>query len=282
MSPSYAEAAAMAATYETIVAGPHDIDERIRHIQLDTPDRNNVLGQRMVLELYDAITRADRDPDVRAIMLGTTGELFCAGADLRELVEHDFESGVRFLTGYFETMDLLRDTGKPTVAGVEGICVAGGNELVNACDLIVAGESARFGQPEVLVGSTAAGGALQLLPLIVGDKRAREMLLTGELLTASEAERFGLINRVVPDDEVEAETVALVQDIIDRSSPQAYRVMKSVMKSWSNLAMMHQEMARDLTAQVWASEEFRERAADFLAKEDQTARPFLGVQPPER
>jgi enoyl-CoA hydratase/carnithine racemase len=146
---------------------------------------------------------------VDGILLGTTAETFCAGADLTEIKEHDIESGGRFLTGYFELMYLLRETGKPVVA-VEGNCVAGGNELVNACDLIVAGETAKFGQPEVLVGSTAAGGALQMLPLIVGEKRAREILLTGDLLTAEEAERYGLINRVVADDEVTAESLALL------------------------------------------------------------------------
>ena len=267
--------------YQTIVSTPHETDDRIQHIQLDVPERNNTLSQQMVLDLYDAFTEADRDPDVQAIMLGSTGDVFCAGADLHELKEHDFETGGRFLTGYFEAMDLLRDTGKPAVAAVRGICVAGGNELVNACDLIVAGESARFGQPEVLVGSTAAGGALQLLPLIVGEKRAREILLTGDLLSAAEAERYDLINRVVADEDVEAETVALIQRIIDRTSPQAYRVMKTVMKSWTNVAMVHQEMARDLTARTWDSDEFRERAEDFLAKEAQTPRPFTGVQPPE-
>ena len=271
----------MAADYETIVAARHETDGRIQHIQLDEPERNNVLDQQMTLELFDAVTEADRDPDVDALLLGTTSDVFCAGADLRELTEHTFESGARFLTGYLELLDVLRDTGKPAVAAVRGDCVAGGNELVNACDLVVAGESASFGQPEVLVGSTAAGGALQMLPLVVGEKRAREMLLTGELLAADEARRIGLINRVVPDEDVEAETVALLRTIVDRNSPQAYRVMKSVMKTWENLAMVHREMARDLTARVWASDEFRERAGAFLDKEEQTPRPFTGVRPPE-
>lgn len=158
-------------------------DDRIRAIELDNVERNDVLDERTVLELYAAIEDADRAASVDAILLGTTGDVFCAGADLREL-KFDYEGATRFLTGYFETIDLLRETSKPAVAAVEGNRVAGGNELVNACDLIVAGESTQFGQPEVLVGSTAAGGALQLLPLIVGEKRAREMLLTGELLDA--------------------------------------------------------------------------------------------------
>lgn len=150
------------------------------------------------------------------------------------------------------------------------------------CDLIVAGESARFGQPEVGVGSTAAGGGLQLLPLVVGEKRARELLLTGRLLEASEAERFGLVNRVVPDEAVEDRALALVQEIIDTKSPQAYRAMKAVMSGWTNLAMLQREMARDMTARVWDSPEFRERAAAFQAREEFEPRPFTGARPPER
>jgi len=271
----------MSVTYNRLAVTDHPEDNRIRSIALDHGERNNVLDERMMLELYAAIEDADRDTDVDGILLGTTGDTFCAGADLEELREHDIEAGNRFLTGYFETMDLLRETGKPAVAAVEGNCVAGGNELVNACDLIVAGESARFGQPEVLVGSTAAGGALQLLPLIVGEKRAREILLTGELLDAVEAERIGLINRVVDDGAAETEAVALLRQILDRNSPQAYRVMKSVMKTWTNFAMLHSEMARDLTARVWASEEFQERANAFLDGETSESRSFGGVRPNE-
>lgn len=272
----------MSESYDRLAVADHPDDDRIRAIELDDVERNNVLDERAVLELYAAIEEADRAASVDAILLGTTGDVFCAGADLRELKEFDYEDATRFLTGYFETMDLLRGTSKPAVAAVEGNCVAGGNELVNACDLIVAGESARFGQPEVLVGSTAAGGALQLLPLIVGEKRAREMLLTGELLDASEAERYGLINRVVDDGAAEAEAVALLQQIIDRSSPQAYGVMKSVMQTWTNFAMLHSEMARDMTARVWTSDEFRERAEAFLEGEKSAPRSFGGVQPNER
>ena len=147
------------------------------------------------------------------------------------------------------------------------------------CDLIVAGESARFGQPEVVVGSTAAGGGLQLLPLIVGEKRARELLLTGDLLTAAEAERYGLVNRVVEDGTATEAARDLAAEIVAESSPQAYRMMKAVMKSWDNLAMHHREMARELTAAVWNSQEFEERAEQFLAGEDLDSRPFTGVRP---
>ena len=268
-------------SYESIEVTADTDDERIRHVCLDNPP-HNVLTEVVVLEIGEAIDRADRDDDVDAIVLGSVGEPFCAGADLDELASLDVEAGNRWLTAYVETVDRLRETSKPTIAAIEGTCVAGGNELVMGCDLIVAGDTARFGQPEVGVGSTAAGGGLQLLPLEIGTRRARELLLTGRLLGADEAVEWGLINRAVEAGTAESVAVDLARDVIDNSSPQAYRVMKSVMKSWTNLAMHDREVTRELTASVWASDEFKDRAAAFTAGEDQEARRFPGVRPNER
>ncbi|WP_332897394.1 enoyl-CoA hydratase/isomerase family protein [Haladaptatus sp. CMSO5] len=269
-------------SYERIVYELHADDDRLAAIRLDNPERHNVLDERMVLELYDAFDRADQDSSVQGILLTSSSDTFCAGADLGELNGLTFEEGARWLTTYFEAIDMLRDTGKPAVAAIEGTCVAGGNELVMGCDLIVAGRSARFGQPEVGVGSTAAGGGVQLLPLIVGEKRAREMLLTGSLLSAPEAERIGLINRVVEDGDAEAHAVELLQTIVDTKSPQAYRTIKTILKPWTNFGLLAEEMARDMTANVWASDEFTERANAFLKREELKPREFTGTQPRTR
>lgn len=255
-------------------------DDRISHIRLANPP-HNVLTEAVVLELGEAIDAADRDPDIDAIVLGSVDEPFCAGADLDELASLDVEAGNRWLTAYVETVDRLRETGKPTIAAVEGTCVAGGNELVMGCDLVIAGDTARFGQPEVGVGSTAAGGGLQLLPLEIGTRRARELLLTGRLLDADEAVEWGMINRAVEAGAAESVAADLATEIIDNSSPQAYRVMKSIMKSWTNLAMHDREVTRELTANVWASDEFTERAEAFRAGDGQSPRSFPGVRPDE-
>lgn len=265
--------------YETIAVDRHPEDDRIARVRLDRPDRHNVIDARVLDELTVAVTDADRDAEVRGILLGSTEAPFCSGASLAELNDLSWEEGARWMTAYFETLDLLRDTGKPVVAAVEGTCVAGGNELVSACDLIVAGETATFGQPEVGVGSTAAGGGVQLLPLMVGEKRARDLLLTGRLLEAEEARAIGLINRVVDEGEAEAKALDLLTTIADEKSPQAYRTIKAIMKQWTNFGLMGQEMARDLTARVWDSPEFTERAEAFLAREEQDPRPFHGTRP---
>lgn len=265
---------------DTITAEQAD-DDRIAVIRLDAPERNNTLDMEMIQEFTAAIAAADRDSDVQGIVVSATGEMFCAGADLNYLKELSFKDGTRFMTAYFEALDHLRETGKPVVAGVQGICAAGGNELVSACDLIVAEEPARFTQPEAGVGATAAGGGVQLLPLIVGEKRAKDLLLTGRMLDAEEARAIGLINRVVPEGDAEDRAVELVQTIIENKSPQAYRTIKAIMKPWTNFGLMGQEMARDLTARVWDTDEFRERANAFLADESLEPRGFDGVRPPE-
>jgi enoyl-CoA hydratase/carnithine racemase len=267
------------AEFETIAVESHPDDDRITRIRLDAPERNNTIDLGMLADLHEAFTAADRDRDVQGILLGSTSDPFCAGANVNELRELGFEDGARWMQLYFDTLDVLRETGKPVVAAVDGTCVAGGNELTMACDLVVAGESARFGQPEVGVGSSAAGGGVQLLPLLVGEKRAREMLLLGELLSAEEAERIGLINRVVDDEEVEDRAMGLLTRIVDTKSPQAYRAIKAIMKTWTNLGLLAEPMARDMTANMWASEEFDERVSAFLERREQTPRPFTGTRP---
>lgn len=252
--------------------------DRVVRIALDAPERNNTLDHALVAELNDAVRRADNDPSVGGMVFGSTSDgMFCAGADLDELSNLDVGESYRFLSAYNDTVDLLWSTGKPVVAAVSGVCVAGGNELAMGCDLIVAGESARFGQPEANVGSTAGGGGVQMMPLMVGMQRARDLLLTGRLLSAEEAEEWGLINRVVPDDEVDGRALELVGEILDGKSPYAYRVMKAMFKRWYNAAMAGSEVDRELTAAVWTDDEFRERAAEFLEGGDLEPREFLGT-----
>ena len=264
---------------ERIIAENDSRDERLKWIKLNYPERLNVLHLRMLNELYEGLVEADKDDMVQAILITGVGKNFCAGADLKELTRGDFEQGARWLKAYLRVIEIARETGKPIIAAVKGACVAGGHEIAMACDLVVAGRSARLGQPEILVGSTAMGIGLQLLPLIVGEKRAREMLFTGRLLSAEEAFQIGLVNKVVDDEKVEEEARKLAVQIIDNASPQAFRVMKSGLKFWTDLAMLNMMMARNLTSMVWTSEEFRERCKDFLEKKPMKRKKFTGTMP---
>ena len=265
--------------YERIIVERDSKDSRLLWIKLNYPEKLNVLHLKLLNEFYDALVNADKDDETQAILITGVGKAFSAGADVRELMKGNFEQGLRWLKAYWRVIEVIRETGKPVIAAVKGACVAGGHEIVMACDLVVAGKSARLGQPEVIVGSTAMGIGVQLLPLIVGEKRAREMLFTGKLLSGEEAYKIGLVNRVVDDDMVEEEARKLAIHIIENASPQAFRVMKSGLKFWTDLAMLNMMMARDITSMVWASEEFRERCKDFLEKRKMKPRKFTGTMP---
>lgn len=263
--------------YEKILVRENSDDSRIMHINLDNLENNNVLDSEMISEISHALHRADNENSVQAIILGTTGDIFCAGADVSEINNIGFEEGIRWMEAHKNNIDTLKDTGKPTIAAIKGPCVAGGNELTMGCDLVVAGKSAKFGQPEAGIGSTGAAGGPQFLPLMIGMKRAKEMLFTGKIISAQQAEEWGLINKVVVDEKVEEKAVKLAQSIIDEKSPQAYRVIKSHLEQWDNLANSSWPIAREITSKVWNSEEFSERSKAFLNKEKQESRNFLGV-----
>ncbi|MEM3578568.1 MAG: enoyl-CoA hydratase/isomerase family protein [Candidatus Bathyarchaeia archaeon] len=265
--------------YERIIVEEDAEDKRLLWIKLNYPEKLNILHLKMLNELYKALVKADKNNKVQAILITGVGKAFSAGADIKELMKGNFEKGLRWLKAYLRAIEVIRDTGKPVIAAVNGNCVAGGHEIAMACDLVVASKSARLGQPEVLVGSTAMGLGVQLLPLIVGEKRAREMLFTGRLLSAEEAYNFGLVNKVVDDEKVHEEARKMATQIIENASPQAFRVMKSGLKFWTDLAMLNMMMARDITAMVWASKEFRERCKDFLEKRRMKPRKFTGTMP---
>ena len=265
--------------YEKIIVEEDVEDKRLLWIRLNYPEKLNVLHMKMISEFHDALVRADKDDSVHAILVAGVGKAFCAGADIKELMEGDFERGLRWLKAYWNIIETMRETGKPVIAAVRGACVAGGHEIAMACDLVVAGRSAKLGQPEILVGSTAMGAGVQLLPLMVGEKRARDMLFTGRLLSAEEAYQFGLVNRVVDDEKVEEEARKLALHIVDNASPQAFRVMKSGLKFWTDLAMLNMMTARDITSLVWSSAEFRERSENFLEKKRMKPRKFTGTMP---
>lgn len=235
----------------------------------------NVLSQRLLKEIYGALVEADKK--AFAIILATKTKNFCAGANLHELKSLSLEEAIKWFESYLDVVRFLRSVGKPTIAAVRGYCVAGGCELAMACDFVIASRNARFGQPEVRVGSTAMGLGVQLLPLLIGEKRARELLLTGKIIDAEEAHRIGLVNRVVNDDELEKTAKELAKEIVENCSPQAFRIIKSGLNFWTEIAMSNYEVARDLTAMVWLSSEFRERCDEFLQKKKFTPRDFFGI-----
>ena len=172
---------------------------RVGLIRLDRPKQLNALNDALMDQLGDALLMFDRNPDIGAIVLTGSARAFAAGADIAAMSDYDFVDayGNDFITRNWETITRIR---KPIIAAVEGVALGGGCELAMMCDLIIAADSARFAQPEIKLGIMPGAGGTQRLPRAVGKAKAMDWMLTGRLIDAHEAERAGLVSRVVPAD----------------------------------------------------------------------------------
>ena len=172
-------------------------DGHVALCRLNRPEARNALSPDLMEELAGALERLDADPDVRCIVLAGSDEVFAAGADIRALRDRTFEEAVRHPTTAFWRR--VATTRTPLVAAVSGFALGGGCELALLCDLIVASETAEFGQPEIALGIIPGGGGTQRLARVLGKQRAMELVLTGRRIGAREAERMGLVNEVAGD-----------------------------------------------------------------------------------
>jgi enoyl-CoA hydratase/carnithine racemase len=197
-------------TFETIRFEARD---GVATVTLNRPEQLNALSFTMRKELADAFGRCAEDDRVRAVIVAGAGRAFCAGVDLTDgsFEEAPIESVEARTRGDFRAK--LTGIGKPTLAAVQGFALGGGCELALCCDLRIAAENAQFGQPEINLGSAPAGGATQRLPRLIGTAKALELLLTGERIGAAEAERCGLVNRVVPGAELQGATFELAKKL---------------------------------------------------------------------
>jgi enoyl-CoA hydratase/carnithine racemase len=208
--------------FETIV---FELRDRVAIITLNRPEQLNALSFKMREELGAAFDQCAADPEVRAVVIAGAGRAFCAGIDLADgsFEEAPIESVEARSRGDFRAK--LTGMGKPSVAAVQGFCLGGGCELALCCDVRIAAEDAQFGQPEINLGSTPAGGATQRLPRIIGAGRALEWLLTGDRMPAAEAYRVGLANRLVPAAELQASAFELAKKLAAKA-PLAVKYMR--------------------------------------------------------
>ena len=207
-------------------------------VTLNRPDVLNAFDFRMLRELARAFEDASWDDAIRVVVVTGAGRAFCVGADLKswgaDLVGNSREYWKWF--GAFEDMhDRLRKIGKPTLARINGICVGGGNELQMACDLAVMVDDAYIRHVGLEHGSVPAGGATQWLPIMVGERRAREIILLCEEIPAARAEEWGLVNRVVPPDSLDEAVDELVEKLAAKL-PQTVRYTKQQLNFWRDLS----------------------------------------------
>jgi enoyl-CoA hydratase len=186
-------------------------------ITLNRPDKLNAMSHALVDELAGVLRRAEADDEARVVVLTGAGRAFSAGYDMAEEVGEQIQGALAWheilSVDVAVTMQLLR-LSKPTIAAVRGWCLGGGCELAMACDMVIAADDARFGEPEVRYGS---GPVTLLLPFVVGHKKASEMLFTGDVLGAADARRAGLVNQVVAPEALDAAVEALVSRIAPTS-----------------------------------------------------------------
>lgn len=188
---------------------------RVALITLHRPDVRNALNNRLVHELMDALEANDHDDAVGATVIAGGEKAFAAGADIKEMLALDAD-GMRS-SDFIQAFARLEHLTKPLIAAVSGWALGGGCELALACDMIVASETARFGQPEVTIGVIPGAGGTQRLTRLVGKPVAMEVILNNRILSAQEALQLGMINRVVPVERCLDEAIALAQDVAGRA-----------------------------------------------------------------
>jgi len=209
-------------TYTAIEVEIHD---RVGLIRLNRPNALNTLNSTIMEELVQALEDFDADDGIGAIVITGSDRAFAAGADIREMA--DATAVDMLLTAPIERWDSVRNIKKPIIAAVSGWCLGGGNELAMSCDIIIASESAKFGQPEIELGVIPGAGGTQRLTKAVGKAIAMEMVLNNRTLTAEEAYQFSLVNRVVPVEVYLEEALGLAKEIASRA-PLAIRMGKEM------------------------------------------------------
>ena len=238
-------------------------------ITLNRPEVLNAFDFRMLRELARAAEDASWDDEIRVVVLTGAGRAFCVGADLKE-----WSAGYlgnpsaywKWFGAFKDAHDRLREIGKPTVARINGICVGGGNELQMACDLAVMVEDAFIRHVGLEHGSVPAGGATQWLPVMVGERRAREIVLLCEEIPAPRAAEWGLINRAVPVAELDAAVDELAEKLAAKL-PQTTRYAKTQLNFWRDLSW-HETVnhARDWLALSMLGDEAKGAIERFLAR----------------
>ena len=239
-------------------------ESRTAVVRLNRPKQLNALNGAVMDALCDALETLDGDDAVRAIVVTGNERAFAAGADIGEMAG---ASAVEMLrSNRIGQWDRVRRISKPVLAAVSGWCLGGGCELAMTLDLIVAGEGARFGQPEIKIGVIPGAGGTQRLTRAIGKSKAMEMILTGEPISAAEAERAGLVARVVPDELVVEDALALAATIATQS-PLALRLAKEAVNAAYEMslsdALTHE---RRLFYLLFASDDQKEGMAAFLEK----------------
>lgn len=251
--------------YETILVST---EERVGLIQLNRPQALNALNRQLMSEVLHALLAFDANADVGCTVLTGSERAFAAGADIKEMA--DAGAIEMLLRDQFATWDAVRGVKKPIIAAVSGFALGGGFELAMMCDMIIASETARFGQPEVNIGVMPGAGGTQRLTRAVGKALAMELVLTGRTMTAEEAKAAGLVNRVVPVESYRAEALKLAREIASKPPVAVQLGKEAVLKAFETHLPEGLEFERKNFYMLFASEDQKEGMAAFVEKRKPT------------
>jgi enoyl-CoA hydratase/carnithine racemase len=238
-------------------------------ITLNNPQRFNALDYEMRKELKTALEDASKDKNVLAVVITGSGKAFCAGGDIQafaemkpiEVLELYREVGTALVLG-----KIIRDMPKPVIAAVNGYCLGAGFELAQSCDIIFASDDAVFGQPEISVGLIPGGGGTQRLPRLIGEKKAKELIFTGQRLSAKEISEMGLINKIVPGDQLMGAVKEFIEEIKSKSSV-AIAAAKEAINAAMEMSLSEGfKYEAQIFAQLFSTEDQKEGAKAFLEK----------------
>jgi enoyl-CoA hydratase len=239
-------------------------EHNVATVQINRPEVLNALNVALMVELVDALEALDKDKNVGCIVVTGNERAFAAGADINEMI--DVTAMEMLYRDQFGRWDRMRKIKKPMIAAVSGFALGGGCELAMICDIIIASETAKFGQPEVNIGVMPGAGGTQRLTRAVGKAIAMEMVLTGRMISADEALRFGLINKVVPVEFYLREAIDWAREIASKP-PVAVRLIKdSILKSFDSTIEGGLEFERKNFYLLFASEDQKEGMKAFVEK----------------
>jgi enoyl-CoA hydratase len=241
-------------------------EPQIALVELDRPKELNALNLQMMQELKQALTSLDDDAEVRVIVITGNDQSFAAGADVKQMSDKGAIDMLKI--DQFSTWDKIRKIQKPLIAAVSGFALGGGCELAMTCDMIIASESARFGQPEIKIGVIPGAGGTQRLTRTIGKARAMEMVLTGKFINAEEALKYGIVNRVVPVESYLNESIRLAGQIA-KMSPMAVRLAKeSINRAYETHLDEGLYLERKNFYLLFASEDQKEGMQAFIEKRE--------------
>lgn len=249
-------------SYECILT---EKDGEVGIVTLNRPEALNAFSDQLMDEVTDALKKFDADDEIGCIVLTGSEKAFAAGADIKEMASKSYIDVYRedFITKNWEEATRVR---KPIIAAVAGYALGGGCELALMCDFIIAADNAKFAQPEITIGAMPGAGGTQRLARFIGKSKAMDMCLTGRMMDAEEAERCGLVSRIVPKGELRAEAVKVARQIAGFSRPIAMLTKEAVNRAYETTLSEGVRFERRVFHSVFALEDQKEGMTAFIEK----------------